>query len=51
MIRPDAFLQSYIREKHLRSIIQSAHGKSPRGFNSTESHAVIAVEQSFSAAC
>ncbi len=32
-------------------IIASAHGKLPRGFKSTESHAIIVVEQSFSAPC
>jgi hypothetical protein len=27
-----------------RSIVSSAHGKSPRPFNPTESHAIIVVE-------
>src|SRR3954470_20724961 len=44
MIRRDALLQTYVREKALRSIISSAHGKSSRLFNSTESHAILPVE-------
>jgi hypothetical protein len=50
MIRRDPILQPDVREKALRPIVASAHGKSPRDFNSTESHAIIAVE-TFSAAC
>src|SRR3954453_17249489 len=47
MIRRDALLQTYVREKALRSIISSAHGKSSRLFNSTESHAILPVETVF----
>src|SRR3954454_17532600 len=47
MIRRDALLQTYVREKALRSIISSAHGKSSRLFNSTESHAILPGETVF----
>jgi hypothetical protein len=47
MILRHPLLQPHIREKAFRPIVPTPHGKSLHGFNSTESHAILASRVEF----